>query len=112
MNLIDVEYLMAPRKKRSAPKHVAHVLDQTAWTLQCERDVGDFRISGYLFDQWAVYLYTRQADDMFVHGTTPHIHFFLFAKEWDHFRGKICKELNNSLSLYNRMDKCLERTIM
>lgn len=99
INLADAMLVMAPRKKKFPPKNLTDFLDQKAWTPQCEWDVGDFRVSGYLFDQGVVYLYTREADEIFLQGTTPNIRFY--AKDWDHFRNKVS---NSKRSVCNTME--------
>ncbi|KAL7397792.1 hypothetical protein ABVT39_028057 [Epinephelus coioides] len=45
-----------------------------------------------------MYLYTREADELFLQGVTPHVRFS--AKDWRHFRNKICKELSTSKGVY------------
>ncbi|KAL7373447.1 hypothetical protein ABVT39_006957 [Epinephelus coioides] len=63
-----------------------------------EWDVKDCRVSGYLFDWRMVYLYTREPDELFLQGVTPHTCFS--AKDWCHFRNKIYKELSTSKGVY------------
>lgn len=44
INLVDAQVLRAPREKSSAPTHVAHLLDQKAWSPQYEWDEEDFGV--------------------------------------------------------------------
>lgn len=74
INLDAAQMLLGPRNKRLAPTQVTH--SQKACSLHYEWDVEDFRVSGNLFHQGAVYLYTKEATEMFHQGATPHIRFF------------------------------------
>ena len=69
------------------------VISWYEWHVPCER------VSGYMFDQGTVWLYTRHDCELFVEAHTPYIQFH--AKDWAYFRNIICKELT---SVENCMD--------
>ena len=57
------------------------------------------RVSGYMFDQGTVWLYTRHDHELFIENHTPHIQFH--AEDWAYFRNTICKELTS-------VENCME----
>ena len=57
------------------------------------------RVSGYMFDQGTVWLYTRHDFELFIEDYTPYIQFH--AEDWAYFRNIICKELTS-------VENCME----
>ena len=98
----DEQLLKAPYRAITPPMNDSNFLDQKVWSPLIEWDEWDvpyFRVSGYLFNQGTVWLYTRDVCEMFWQGYTPYIQFH--AEDWAYFRNKICKELTS-------VENCME----
>ena len=98
----DEQLLKAPYRGITTPMKNPNFLYQKVWNPVIdwnEWDVPWDRVSGYMFDQGTVWLYTRHDHELFIENHTPHIQFH--AEDWAYFRNTICKELTS-------VEKCME----
>ena len=86
----DEQLLKAPYRGITTPMKNPNFLYQKVWNPVIdwnEWDVPWDRVSGYMFDQGTVWLYTRHDHELFIENHTPHIQFH--AEDWAYFRNVV-----------------------